>query len=271
MLPSSPRRERLRCAAPLLALLVGFASQVFAQSGSDVQLVCLDTDGGAHRVRPTETMPDAGAWQGVSALAGADIDVQACWVWNRECPPARHLPGSDLEPMCDVTEPPSTAASGSGLFVRLLDLEDSPPASPVVTLTAAPSAMWREVPRSLLPAWSATTSLVRLPSSSGPWRVQACTEHRCSLWTDVRGGTEEVSLRLNPAQVISYRTTADGAPLADARFYLLRPGRGGLSQTEILGLEQSDEDGRVAFPSGRTAVCGCLRHGARSGGVLEVE
>jgi hypothetical protein len=107
--------------------------------------------------------------------------------------------------------------------------------------------MWREVPRSLLPVWAGDASVVRLPYASGPWRLQACVEHRCSLWTDVPDGAGKVSLRLNPAQTISYWIAADGSPLVAARFYLLRPGRGGLSQTELLGLELSDEDGRVAF------------------------
>lgn len=247
MLPSSRYRWRLPRAASSLALLVGFAAQVLAQSGSDLQLVCLNSDGGAHPVRSTETVRDAGTWRGVSALVGPGVDVRACWVWNEECAPAKRLPGIDLEPVCSDSESSSTAASRPGLVVRLLGLEDSPTGSSPVTIAAAPSAMWREVPRSLLPVWEADTSVVRLPHASGPWRVQACAEHRCSLWTDVPAGAEEVSLRLNPAQEISYRTTADGAPLVGARFYLLRPGRGGINQTEILGLEQSNEDGRVAF------------------------
>ncbi|MCY3968840.1 MAG: carboxypeptidase-like regulatory domain-containing protein [Acidobacteria bacterium] len=46
---------------------------------------------------------------------------------------------------------------------------------------------------------------------------------------------------------MDYRITADGSPLENARFYLVRPGTGGLSQTEILGFEQADEEGRVSF------------------------
>ena len=192
-------------------------------------------------------MPDADTWRGVSVSVRPDVDVRACWVWNPVCPPARRLPGSDLEPVCGDSESSSAAAVRPGLVVRLLNLEDGPSGSSSITIVAAPSAMWQEVPRGLLPAWRTDSPLVRLPYSSGPWRVQACDEHRCSLWTEVPGGAEEVSLRLDPAQVFSYRVTAVGAPLVGARFYLLRPGRGGLSQTEMLGLEQSDEEGRVAF------------------------
>ena len=247
MLTSSRCRWRIRCGASLLALLVCFAVQAFAQPGGDLQLVCLNSDGGAHPGRLPKDMPNTGVWRGVSAFVGQGVNVQACWVWDEVCPPVKRLPGSDLLPACSDSQSPSPVGSRQHLAVRLLNLEDSAPASPLVTVTAAPSAMWREVPRRLLPVWTGDASVVRLPYASGTWRLQACVEHRCSRWTDVPDGAGQVSLRLNPAQAINYWIAADGSPLVGARFYLLRPGRGGLSQTEILGLEQSDEDGRVAF------------------------
>lgn len=246
-MPFSPRRERLRCAVAAAVLLVGFAAQMSAQSSGDAQLVCLNSDGGVHPVPSVAARSGASTWQGISALAGSDVDIQACWVWNQACPPVKRLPGSDLRPACGDSESSSTAPAVPDLVVRLLNLDDSPTASSSIALAAAPSAMWREVPRSLLPVWEADTSVVRLPYAFGPWRVQACAGDRCSPWTDVPDGTEEMSLRLNPAQPVTYRTRAGGVPLAGARFYLLRPGRGGLSRTEILGLELSDDDGRVSF------------------------
>ena len=247
MLPSPPRRRSLRCVLASVVVLFGFAAQVFAQSGGDVQLVCLNSDGGAHPVRSSRAMPEVRTWPGVAASVGPDVDVRACWAWNQACPPVKRLPGSDLEPVCGDPASFPTATFRPGLVVRLLNPEEDPTGTSAVRIVAAPSAMWREVPRRLLPVWEADTAVARLPYASGPWRIQACTEHRCSRWADVPDGAEEVSLWLDPAELMSYRTTADGAPLAGARFYLLRPGRGGLSQTEILGLEQSDDDGRVSF------------------------
>ena len=239
---------RFRSAPFVLALLVGWAAgQASARSGEDLRLVCLSGDGGAYRVPSGEATPEVPTWQGIAALTGLDVDIQACWVWTDRCPPAKRLPGSNLEPACRDSGSPSTAASASGLVVRLANPGDDLAGSSPWVLTAAPSGMWREIPRSLLPAWTADTPVVRLPHVAGPWRVQACAEQRCSGWTDVPAGATEVALRLSPAEVASYWITADGAPLVDALFYLLRAGRGGLSQTEILGLEQADEDGRVEF------------------------
>ena len=247
MLPLPPRGGLIPCVAASSFLLVGFVAQAAAQVGDDSRLVCLNSDGGAHPVPSAGATSRAPTWQGISDLAGSEVDIHACWVWSNVCSPVKRLHGSDLEPLCSSPEPQSRGRFGSDLVVRVENLEDSPPGSSAWTLTAAPSAMWREVPRSLLPVWDAETSLVRLQHRSGSWRVQACAEHRCSLWTDVPEGLEEVSLSLRPARTVSYLTTADGSPLGGARFYLVRPGRGGLSQTEILGLEPSDKDGRVAF------------------------
>lgn len=244
---SSVCRGRHGRVASSLALLIGFAAQGVAHTGGDLQFVCLDGEGDAHPVPSAETASDEHTWHGISTLVGPGVDIHACWVWSERCPPVKRLPGSHLEAACSAREPQSTPAFASDLVVRLLNLETSPAGSSRVILTAAPSAMWREVPRSLLPAWSADASVVRLPYDSGPWRVQACTEHGCSRWTDLPDGSDDISLRLDPADVVSYRITADGAPLVGARLSLVRPGRGGLSQTEILGLEQSDDYGQVAF------------------------
>lgn len=247
LLPYFPCHARCRHVA-VLALFVGLATgQVWARSGDDLQLVCLNGNGGAHRVPTGEAAPEVPTWRGIDALIGPDVRIQACWVWTDQCPPVKRLSGSSLEPACHDSEAPSTVAPRSGLVVRLPNLDDDLAGSSPWVLTAAPSGMWREVPRSLLPVRAADAPVVRLPPVAGPWRVQACDERRCSRWTDVPEETSEVSLRLSPAEMVSYRIAADGAPLVDALFYLLRAGRGGLSQTEVLGFEQADADGRVEF------------------------
>ncbi len=241
---------RRRRQVVVLALLVcAAAAQVSAQPAGDLHLVCLNRDGAAQPLPPlAAATPEAQAWQEIAALAGPDVDIQACWVWNEVCPPAKHLPGSDLVQGCGDAGTGPAVASEAKLVVRLLNLRDDTAGAPPPTVIGAPSAMWREVPRSLLPTWSAGASAVRgLPYGPGPWRVQACTERRCSRWTGIPDGTGEASLRLSDAQTVSYQMMSDGYPLENARFYLVRPGKGGLSQTEILGFEQADDEGRVAF------------------------
>ena len=245
----SARCRCLRRGGALGLLLLAVAAQASAQPEGDLQLVCLGSDGVALPLPPlAAATPEAEVWQEISTLAGAGADVQACWAWDSICPPVKRLRGSDLAPACDDVGTDPATASRTGLLVRLLNLGDDPAGPLPWTLTAAPSAMWREAPRSLLPAWSGEARTVRQPYGPGPWRVQACTEQRCSRWVDVPDGAGEVSLRLGQTRTASYQITADGAPLVNARFYLVRPGQGGLShQTEILGFEQADLEGRVAF------------------------
>ncbi len=239
----------LRRGGALGILLLAVAAQVAAQPGGDLQLVCLGSDGVALPLPPlAAATPETEVWQEISALAGADADVQACWVWDDTCPPVKRLLGSDVAPACNDAETVPASPSRTGLLVRLLNLGDDPAGPPPWALTAAPSAMWGEAPRSLLPAWGTETRTVRLPYGPGPWRLQACTERRCSRWMDVPDGAGEVLLSLSDARTVSYQITADGAPLVNARIYLVRPGQDGLgNQTEILGFEQADEEGRVSF------------------------
>ncbi len=169
-------------------------------------------------------------------------------MWDNICPPAKRPFGSDLAPVCTDGGEDVETASSSGLLVRLPpDVGEDPAEPPQSTVTAAPTAMWREVPRSLLPSWNAQARAVRLPYGPGPWRVQACTENRCSRWTDVPNGAGQVALPLPQARTVSRMITADGSPLPGARFHLVRPGRDVLSLAEILGFEQADEEGRIAF------------------------
>ena len=231
------------------------ATPVLGQPADDLQLVCLNSDGAARALPPLAVAtPEAGAWQEISASAGPDADIRSCWVWNEVCPPVKRLFGSDIVHACDDAAAASAAVSRAALVVRLSGLDDDPGEPLPSTVTAAPSAMWREVPRSLLPAWSGEARTVRLPRAPGPWRVQACTARRCSRWTEVPDRTGGVSVRLVEARAVRHEITAGGAPVENARFHLLRPGRGGLSQTEILGFERADAEGRVDLdlPAGQS-------------------
>ena len=223
------------------------AVQVEAQTSGSLEFVCLSSDGGVLPLTSSTTGSPDEDWQEISTFA--DAEVEACWVWSELCPPVRRPFGSDLAPNCrSGAKDAPDAAGGPELVVRLPALDNDAATARPPTLTAAPSAMWREVPRSLLPNWSVDAGVARLPHGPGPWRLQACTEQGCSRWTDVPDGTGEVSLSFLKARTASYRIgTTDGAPLVNTRFHLVRPGRGGLSQTEILGFEQPDPEGRVAF------------------------
>lgn len=249
MRPSVVVDCRCRRQVLVLALLLCAAvSQVPAQPTGDLEFACSNGDG-VVRSLPSlaSTTPAEEAWQEIAARAGPALDVHACWVWSDTCAPEKRQVGADLVGHCNDQRTVATPDRGAGLVVRLLNPGDVPGEEPPPKVTAAPSEMWREVPSRLLPAWGAEASTVVLPRGPGPWRVQACSEGRCSRWTDVPPKVAEVSLRLSQARTLDYRITADGSPLENARFYLVRPGRGGLSQTEILGFEQADEEGRVTF------------------------
>lgn len=169
-------------------------------------------------------------------------------MWTERCPPARRPYGSDLALDCSAGATGATDAAPAELVVRLPAPDDADATQELPVLTAAPSAMWRDAPFSLLPRWKVDAGVVRLPRGPGPWRLQACGAQGCSRWTDVPDGTGEVSLPLLQDRTASYRIdTTDGSPLVNTRFHLVRPGRGGLSRTELLGFEQPGTDGRVQF------------------------
>lgn len=236
----------LRQAGIVSCLPFAAAAQVGAQDSGGLEFVCLSSDGGVMPLSSSTTATPDEDWREISNLA--DAEVEACWVWTELCPPVRRPFGSDLALDCSAVATGVAGAAHAELVVRLPALDNEAATAGLPTLTAAPSAMWREVPRSLLPNWSVDAGVVRLPHGPGPWRLQACAEQGCSRWTDVPGRTGDVSLPLLQARTTSYRiVTTDGSPLVNARFHLVRPGQGGLSQTEILGFEQPGLEGRVAF------------------------
>ena len=136
-------------------------------------------------------------------------------------------------------------------------------------ITAAPVEMWREVPRDLLPVARAMSGALSVPRSPGAWRVQAIGEERASSWVDVPTEANSVELTLLASEVLSYRITADGAPLAGARFYLVRTGDGSVRNwlAELLGFASADGEGRIdlTLPAGERAsvvVSSVTRSGA---------
>ena len=228
----------------VVCLAFAAAAHTGAQATGGLELVCLSSAGGIVPLSASATATPDEDWREISTFA--DAEVEACWVWTELCPPVKRTFGSDLSPGCGVGAAAGADAARAELVVRLPALDAEDPTAELPTLTAAPSAMWREVPRSLLPHWAVDASIVGVPHGPGPWRLQACAEQGCSRWTDVPDGMGEVPLALLPARTASYRiVTTDGSPLVNTRFHLVRPGRGGLSQTEILGFEQPGLDGRV--------------------------
>lgn len=227
-------------------LPLAVAAQAGAQVSASQEFVCLSGDGGVLPLSSSTIGDLEEDWREISALAAAE--VEACWVWTELCPPARRSFGSDLAPECSAGATGVANGTSAELVVRIPVPEDEDVAADRPTLTAAPPAMWREVPRSLLPTWNVDSRVARLPHGSGPWRVQACSERMCSRWTEVADGTREVSLPLLETRTASHRIVAmDGHPLVSARFHLVRPGQVGLSQAEILGFELSRSDGVATF------------------------
>jgi len=104
--------------------------------------------------------------------------------------------------------------------------------------------MWREVPHHLLPTITASSPIVSLPRSIGLWRLQAQADGYASAWQDAPSDQSSVNLNLLPAKDFRFTVTADGTPLEDSRFYLLRARRVG--PAEPLGFEVSDPEGVVA-------------------------
>ena len=93
-------------------------------------------------------------------------------------------------------------------------------------MTAAPAAMWRQVPRRLLPTTITTSRLLALPRASGAWRTQARSDGLASTWLDATAEEDSVEFELWPAVDLTVQATADGALLAGARVSLVRAGSG---------------------------------------------
>ncbi|MYC08933.1 MAG: carboxypeptidase regulatory-like domain-containing protein [Holophagales bacterium] len=223
--------------SPVRLLLVAsslLATQATAQeSESPTKFVCLDAD---HRAWAVEPLPTTFSIQSLRDLVG-DREVAHCWSWNDVCPPKKIA----------VDEDPLSAARecdrAQQLEVSLLGLGTEPLQ---VGIVAAPVEMWAEVPRGLLPTTTTDARAFSVPRGGGPWRLQALGGDRASTWQYAPDNGAAVTLRLLPAADFRFVVTADGTPLQDARFYLVRPRRG--SAADVLGFEVSDGEGVVTLP-----------------------
>lgn len=218
----------------LLAASGLLAVQATAQESENrTRFVCLNVD---HRAWAVEPLPTTSSIRSLKDLVG-DREIAHCWSWNDICPPRKIA----------VDEDPFSAVRGCDrtreLEVSLLGLGTEPLQ---VGIVAAPVEMWAEVPRSLLPVTTTDASAFSVPRGGGPWRLQAHGGDHASTWQYVPAGGTAVALRLLPAADFRFVVTAGGAPLPDARFYLVRPGRG--SPPDVLGFEVSDGEGVVTLP-----------------------
>ncbi|MXW01505.1 MAG: hypothetical protein F4X59_18130 [Holophagales bacterium] len=205
-----------------------------------VRLVCRDVDGRHLAVDP---LPAGSTVRSLSDLA-TDRDLSLCWSWSDVCPPRRHtdddgpVPGGE----CDRTRP---------LEVRIFPQAEGEWFGSVegpgeVLVTAAPVEMWSEVPRRLLPTVAAVSPVLSVSRGDGAWRLQGQAGDHASSWQSVAADQDAVELVLEPAADFRFELTADGAALADARFYLVEPASVHRPQAELLGFEVSDAEGIVA-------------------------
>ena len=228
------------------AVAVPAAGQNEAAPDTPFQFVCLNESEpvlasvGAVAVLPEET------WERTD-VEGVRAPVQ-CWAWSRACPPRRLEPGEDAAAACR-----STRAASNPLTIRIAarqgsagDLGDGEESPGEVQVTAAPAAMWREVPRRLLPTTGTVSDSLSLPRDTEHWRVQAHSEGLASIWLGVTAEEDAVELELRPAVELAVRATADGAPLAGARLCLAQVSRTGPSEG-LLGFETAEADGSVSL------------------------
>ena len=138
-------------------------------------------------------------------------------------------------------------------------------------MTAAPAVMWRQVARHLLPTATVASGSLSLPRNDETWRLQALAEDLTSTWRDVAPEEGSVELALQQVVDLTVQTTADGAPLAGARLYLLRAGSGMAAvRPEPLGFGISDTDGKVSLTvSERERAAVLVSHVTRTAAAFE--
>ena len=205
-------------------------------------------------------------------------DIQAgrapaeCWAWSDSCPPLFLEPGQNAAAACRAG-----SDSFKPLTVRVLDPE-APNADPVdgvaalaeYSVTAAPAAMWRQVPRDLLPTTTFASGSLSLPRTDEMWRLQALGEELASTWRDLPPEEGSVELALGKAVNLMVQATTGGAPLAGARMYLVKMESGPFTRPEPLGFETSDADGKVSLTvSARERAAVLVSHVARTATAFE--
>ncbi len=201
--------------APLAFGLCLAASPVFGQPGRaddrPSKFVCIDEEGRAAWSEPLTLGPSDRAWSRLEQLAG-DRGLTHCWVWTESCPPGRVDREEELADACGAASPPGQ------LTIRVPSPEPEnrradagEPRDRQVEIVAAPAAMWRDAPISLLPTWTAVSGLLVLPRGRDRWRVQARLGGRISALHDAPPDERSVDLTLLPATEVSIRVTADRA------------------------------------------------------------
>ncbi len=196
-----------------------------------------------------------------------------CWAWSDSCPPQLLAPGQNAAAACR-----SAADSSRPLTVRIsapeapdADRVDGAATPAEVSVTAAPAVMWRQVARHLLPTATVASGSLSLPRNDETWRLQALAEDLTSTWRDVAPEEGSVELALQQVVDLTVQTTADGAPLAGARLYLLRAGSGMAAvRPEPLGFGISDTDGKVSLTvSERERAAVLVSHVTRTAAAFE--
>ena len=198
-----------------------------------------------------------------------------CWAWNDVCPPVLLETGQSAAAACRAG-----GHSAEPLTVRLLvpdalnsnsDEAGGTTAAAEYHVTAAPEAMWQRTPRSLLPTMTVASGSLSLPRSDETWRLQALYEGYASTWRDVAPEEGSVELALQKAADLTVQVTADGAPLAGARMYLVRVGSEmAAMRPEPLGFGTSDSRGRVTLTvSERERSAVLVSHIARTASAFE--
>jgi hypothetical protein len=207
--------------------------------------------------------------------SSADLTPARCWAWSDSCPPRLLEPGESAVAACRTG-----GGSSRQLTVRVRAPEAAKSnADPAVgaaaaaefEVTAAPVAMWRQVPRDLLPAISVAPGPLSLTRTDETWRLQARSEGFASTWRDVISEEGSVELALQEAVDFTVQVTAGGAPLVGARMYLVRVGSGlAASRPEPLGFGVTDTDGKASLVvSERERAAVLVSHVARSASAFE--
>ncbi len=255
-------RDHRNVRSPVRLLLLAsclIATPATAQEGgSPTRFVCLDVD---HRALAVEPLAAGSSIRSLRDLVG-EREITDCWSWNDICPPRKLA--VDEDPLAAVAECDGTRQ----LEVRVAGPGTEPPREPLqVELTAAPVEMWWEVPRSLLPTFTTSSPVFSVPRDDRSWRLQAQVGDRASAWRFVPDHEAAVAPTLLPATDFRFVVTADGTPLKDSRFYLVRPGQGPGEQGpgDLLGFEVSDHEGIVALtlPTSEEAAA-LVSHDTRS-------
>ncbi len=261
----------------LLCLLLGLvavpaAGQEEPAAGDAFQFVC------SRESEPAFVngipVPADRIWERRDDVAGSRTPAD-CWAWSDSCPPRLLEPGQDAAAACRA----GSRASGP-LTVGLLapevsnvarDPADGAAATAEYHLTAAPVAMWRQVPRDLLPTAIVQPGVLSLLRSNETWRLQALGEGLASTWLNVTPEEDSVEIALRQAVDLTVEVTADGAPLAGARVYLVRSGSGMAAvRPEPQGFAISDADGRANLAvSERERAAVLVSHVARTASAFE--